>query len=237
MGTSGSAQATADQTNAFDLKAADCEVLVDCSLSSGSFNGGFTYAYLEVTDGSNVVSLWTNTGGANNFNGTMRLVVDVSANTIYRYDSITDTTSTAVDVSSLTGSNWWLRVEVNAPEQAGSGSGSASAAIYSVGYADGTAGSKNYVSKTQTVSSTDTSFVKYYLSGIASPEVDLSFDSGSNYALLTENAAIVETVNGGTGIKIKTTVNIPETINVGSTDRNIEYVGTSDKFQLFYKNN
>ena len=215
-GGSSSVTATADQTNALDLKATDCEVVINMESDNSA-------SFVLYDSSANEVSL---TGPATLTRSTYRIVINNSTTTAYVYTSLEDTTPAVVDISSLVGTNIWLKFKMETGAVFSTWTGTMK--IHSIGYLDGTAGSSAYQSASQTISSSSAICSRYVASsGII---VQLSTDAGSNYTTITTNTLVGTTA--GTGLIVKSSATHETTLDVSATGRNIEYI--MGDFQAIY---
>jgi len=231
--TSASATATEDQVNSFDLKAADCEVIMYIKMyAAASATGTYGSAIIKIVDEDankvTIKSLAHGSSGSSTFGyGIIRLVINTATENCYLYESSTDTTSAVIDISSLTGDNWYLEFNVQGSGDPGSGSGSI--CIKSIGYTDGTVGSSIYYSSVETISSSTIGVAEFTELDV-SISVSLSYDNGSHYTSLERYSMIEMTT--GTQMIFQAEGTHPTSLDVSATGRNIKFI--SGDFSLIY---
>ena len=179
-GSDADASITADQTNAIDLKLADSEWFIDYAGDVSGDPGDAGVVRIQLVDSSaNVVTVkshtMSNSTSPDLSRRLIRIAVDVSEEKAYVYDGITDETSVEIDISTLVGTNWWIRFLTDA-----STSESYSIMyVYSIGYIDtSSTGTVKYVSTAQSLTGNTGAIVKH---GLSSSTFKLSMDAGANY--------------------------------------------------------
>jgi len=233
-----SSDITADDytnTPAVDLKAGDCEVIVNVLIRVDPGNPTADYwgeGSIILTDGSNDVTLYTykQTGdvdGGESFafstsdhRRTFRLVVDVTSEEVHVYEGVNDTSPTTVDVSGATGARWFLKFESSAKGNTPTANSIGEIRVYQLCIANATTGTPIYQTNAGTVSSA--SFQFSYLHGTDMPSTfnwSNAFD-GSNYNTYATNSWLAIS-NAGTSLIHKAQVPSPTTFSVTSADTNI----------------
>ena len=106
----GQGKFVSDGTNEFDIKSfsGDTEIIIGLTFS---YNNAGTTAFIKLIDNdANEVTLKTFSPGAPQPHE-YRIKVDKSAEEVFTSENAGDTWSGAIDISSMTGTNWYLKLE------------------------------------------------------------------------------------------------------------------------------
>ena len=223
LGVSEEESVIADNTgnDAIDfLDGTDREIILNYEIVSAT--GSIISGGIQMSDGSNVADLEAT--GAASTRHTIRIVIDNSGTQALVYSSLTDTSPSVVDLSSLT--KGYLRFEVNA----GSG-GSITLKVYGVGISDGSETSVLYQSAVQTLAAASSTGMSKIRENQTSPvpTYSVSFDNGVNY---TEKVLVLNSYTAGASMIAKIEVTTVSSITVTSGTLNAQSM--SNLFQLIY---
>lgn len=194
-GASATATLKSNGSTGIDLQAADCEVVFYTEFS-GPTSGTIFCEIVGSSSGS--ATLFSQSGAGSGDTGLYHLVVSVSGTEckVYKDLTLVDT----VDLSSLTGSSWYLQFRNNV------GSGTGTIKVFGIGMvSQGDSTTETvYYSGTNSLSSNLTGAIAVSEYGVSSsaPKISVSANGGSGYAtdVEGEEALFHSLTSSGSGV-------------------------------------
>ncbi len=220
---------TADQSNAKNFKVSSTDFEVRLTITAASTHDGSTGNFkFYLTDGSNTVNIYNKHNSGAVATGQLILYIDKSANTADLYIA-GNSKATNVDISSLTGSNWYFGFSCGKNYLLGNPTYMYVTTHTYLQQNDST--EKQFQSNGETASATVTTAIMKVvtISNASGSTISLSAD-GTNFETVTDKT-LHEFTNTGTNIKTQVKLKGPTTITADGATDNRPYF---DDYALYY---
>ena len=197
-GTGAYARLSGDTTSGLDLKDLSKDSAIIIYFSTYSNGGGTHKGIIRLSDGSNKVEMYNDGGSV--VAGTLTLLIDYSTELVdvYLNGSVS---SSNVDISSLTGTEWQIEIAEEGSTVVGTSNGG-TITVTNITYNKGEGNTHTYISDNNTSDSTKSFFYYSKVGSIGTYTHKLSNNSGSNYTTVT-NKELNILGSAGTGIIVK----------------------------------
>lgn len=207
-----------DGSTAIDLKDADSELVfyADIDINKSNANvGTATISIIGSTGGSATIKTVNSSGGNADDETLYRVVIDVAGTEMSIYEDGAITATSTVDLSSLTGASWYLKI--NASLNGGTGSGTTTIDLFGIARvkeADSES-ELTYLSDGFTLDVTATSAYGFfrYVANENVPKISFSADGSTFGTDVADKEGVVNGLTTGTNGKIR----IKETIDSSIT--------------------